>query len=138
MIAVFTMPVEQSTRSPLLDQHASVEGTVLVGPRAVTATFAFVTPWTISLNETVMGPSTPVGVPTVATGAAVSGEGIVTGAKSELSYQSRSTQPEIPGTVPQLLYCQNAQPFPCQSFAGTVGSATNQWAIQSRVYPASA
>jgi hypothetical protein len=125
-IAVFTLPVAQSTRSPLFDQHASVEGTVLPVPRAVTATFAFVTSWTISLNETVRGPTTPVGVASVATGAAVSGEGIVTGVKSELSYQSRSTQPEMPGTVPQLLYCQNAQPLPCQSFAGTVGSETNQ------------
>ena len=39
----------------------------------------------------------------------------------------------MPGTSPQLLYCQIFQPFPCQSFAGSVGEATFQCAIQSIV-----
>jgi hypothetical protein len=115
---VITLPVAQSTRAPLLDQHVSVEGTVFPVPKAVTEMFAFVTSRTISLNDTVTGPTTPLGVASVATGATVSGEGIVTGVKSELLYQSRSTQPEIPGTVPQLLYCQNAQGDPEQGVSG--------------------
>ena len=44
----------------------------------------------------------------------------------------------MPGTSPQLLYCQIFQLFPCQSFAGSVGVATFQCAIHSTVYPASA
>ena len=96
------------------------------------------TPRTISSNETVTGPTTPVGVAIVAIGATVSGEGMRIGAKSSPSNQSRSTQPVMPGTWPQLLYCQIVQPFPCQSFAGRVGAATPQWATHSTVYPASA
>ncbi len=44
----------------------------------------------------------------------------------------------MPGTSPQSLYCQIFQPLPCQSFAGSVGEATFQWAIHNMVYPASA
>ena len=44
----------------------------------------------------------------------------------------------MPGTSPQSLYCQIFQPFPCQSFAGSVGEATFQCAIHNMVYPASA
>ena len=43
------------------------------------------TPRTISLNETVTGPVTPDGVAIVATGATVSGDGMMTGAKSSPS-----------------------------------------------------
>ena len=90
-------------------------------------------PRTISSNETVMGPTTPDGVAIVAIGATVSGEGMRIGVKSSPSNQSRSTQPLMPGTSPQLLYCQTVQPFPCQSFAGSVGAATPQWATHNTV-----
>ena len=50
--------------------------------------------------------------------------------------RSRSTAPEIPGTVPELECCQNVHPFPAQLPAGTAGcAAVVQFATQSTEYP---
>ena len=46
-------------------------------------------------------------------------------------YQSASTQPSMPGIEPQSEYCQNVQPLPLHSLAGSLGSATSQCAIHS-------
>ena len=67
----------------------------------------------------------------VAVGATSSGAGIVTGSNEPPSYQSTSTHPTIPGTVPQLPYCQKVHPLPLQLAPGTVGDATPQWATHS-------
>ncbi len=53
------------------------------------------------------------------------------GVRSRPLKRSRSTRPEIPGTLPSLVYCQNVQPWPPQLLAGIVGALTFQWAIQS-------
>jgi hypothetical protein len=53
-------------------------------------------------------------------------------------YRSRSTHPEMPATVPQLLYCQNVQPCPPQLLPGIVGLDVNQWATQRTEKPWSA
>ena len=63
---------------------------------------------------------------------------IVTGSNEAVSYQSTSTHPSIPGTAPQLPYCQKVQPLPFQFPAGTVGAETPQCATHSTVYPAAA
>jgi hypothetical protein len=38
------------------------------------------------------------------------------------SNRSRSTRPVMPATDPLEVYCQNVQPKPAQSDAGTVGA----------------
>ena len=42
-----------------------------------------------------------------------------------------STRPEMPGTVPELVYCQIDQPRPAQFEAGTSGALTSKFATQS-------
>ena len=75
---------------------------------------------TISLNVTVTGSAKVAGSAIATDGGVPSGAGIVTGSNEPVSYQSTSTHPSIPGTVPQLPYCQKVQPLPLQFPAGTV------------------
>ena len=86
----------------------------------------------------VTGSAEAAGSAIVTDGGVPSGVGIVTGSNEAVSYQSTSTHPSIPGTAPQLPYCQKVQPLPFQFPAGTVGAETPQCATHSTVYPAAA
>ena len=62
--------------------------------------------------------------------AADAGQPTLTASKPPRS-QLRSTRPAIPGTEPELVYCQIVQLSPAQLSAGTRGALTSQLATQS-------
>src|SRR2546427_8638196 len=137
MVTVATLPVAQSTSAPFGPSQTKVVAT-MPASTAWSTTLASSTCLTGSLNDTAVAPATPVGGVNVAVGATRSDPATRTGSKASPLYQSLSTHPVIPGTLPQSPYCQKVQPLPCQSFAGSVGDATFQCAIHNTVKPASA
>ena len=125
------MPETQSTSAPLPDRQVSSTSGYVPVLGIHTYAFSGVTWWTISLNVIESGSAGVAGSANVAVGGTSSGAGIVTGSNEPVSYQSTSTHPSIPGTVPQLPYCQNVHPLPPQFAPGTVGDATFQCATHS-------